>query len=216
MSNRNNGSTGRTGRSGLSRRGFLKGGVVTAAGAAIGDATLESLAAEAKPASAKIIAGATKVKLNINGKDRALEIEPRTTLADALRDRADLTGTKVVCDRGSCSACTVFINDVPQLSCMTLAIDAQGKKVRTIEGVASGDKLHPVQEQFIEHDAMQCGFCTPGMIMSCVALLERNKQPSLDDVKQATCGNLCRCGTYPKVFDATLAAAKQIGKTQNA
>ena len=216
MSNRNNGSTGRSGRSGLSRRGFLKGGVVTAAGAAIGDATLESLAAEAKPASAKIIAGATKVKLNINGKDRALEIEPRTTLADALRDRADLTGTKVVCDRGSCSACTVFINDVPQLSCMTLAIDAQGKKVRTIEGVASGDKLHPVQEQFIEHDAMQCGFCTPGMIMSCVALLERNKQPSLDDVKQATCGNLCRCGTYPKVFDATLAAAKQIGKTQNA
>ena len=213
MSNRNNGSSGSSRSGGLSRRGFLKGGVVTAAGAAIGDATLESLAAEAKPASPKIIAGTTKVKLNINGKDRAIEIEPRTTLADALRDRADLTGTKVVCDRGSCSACTVFINDVPQLSCMTLAIDAQGKKVRTIEGVASGDKLHPVQEQFIEHDAMQCGFCTPGMIMSCVALLERNKQPSLDDVKQATCGNLCRCGTYPKVFDATLAAAKQMTRS---
>ena len=156
------------------------------------------------------------MKLNVNGKERTIEIEPRTTLADALRDRADLTGTKVVCDRGSCSACTVFINDVPQLSCMTLAIDAQNKKIRTIEGVATGDQLHPVQEQFIEHDAMQCGFCTPGMIMSCVALLERNKRPTLDDVKQATCGNLCRCGTYPKVFDATLAAAKQMGTNQNA
>ena len=218
MSNRSNGNDRSSGgsRGGLSRRGFLKGGVVTAAGAAIGDATLESLAAEAKPAGAKIISGSTPVKLNVNGKDRTIEIEPRTTLADALRDRADLTGTKVVCDRGSCSACTVFVNDVPQLSCMTLAIDAQGKKIRTIEGVAEGEKLHPVQEQFIQHDAMQCGFCTPGMIMSCVGLLERNKQPTLDDVKQATCGNLCRCGTYPKVFDATLAAAKQISTNQNA
>ena len=205
MSNRSNSR-----RSGLTRRGFLKGGVVTAAGAAIGDATLESFAAEAKPGGAKIISGATSVTLNINGKDRKLEIEPRTTLADALRDRADLTGTKVVCDRGSCSACTVFVNGVPTLSCLSLAIDSQGKKIKTIEGVADGEKLHPVQEQFIACDAMQCGFCTPGMIMSCVALLEKNKQPSLDDVKHATSGNLCRCGTYPKVFDATLAAAKQM------
>ncbi len=212
MSNGNNGNS-RGG--GLSRRGFLKGGVVTAAGAAIGDASLEALAQDAgKPAGAKIVSGATSVTLNINGKDRRLEIEPRTTLADALRDRADLTGTKVVCDRGSCSACTVFVNGVPTLSCLSLAIDAQGKKIKTIEGVADGDKLHPVQEQFIEHDAMQCGFCTPGMIMSCVALLDQNKQPTLDDVKQATCGNLCRCGTYPKVFDATLAAAKQMTNNQ--
>ena len=197
---------------GLSRRGFLKGGVVTAAGAAIGDGALESLAQEQKPGSAKVIGpGVTSIRLNVNGKDRTLEVEPRTTLADALRDRADLTGTKVVCDRGSCSACTVFVNDVPVLSCLSLAIDAQGKKIRTIEGIAQGEKLHPVQEQFIEHDAMQCGFCTPGMIMSCVALLEQNKSPSLDDVKQATCGNLCRCGTYTKVFDATLAAAKMMG-----
>ncbi|MEA2710189.1 MAG: xanthine dehydrogenase YagT iron-sulfur-binding subunit, partial [Phycisphaerales bacterium] len=150
MSNRSN-------RSGLSRRGFLKGGVVTAAGAAIGDATLESLAAaEQKPAGPRVISGASQVKLNVNGKDRTVEIEPRTTLADALRDRIDLTGTKVVCDRGACSACTVFVNDVPTLSCLTLAIDAQNKKIRTIEGIAQGEKLHPVQEQFIEHDAMQC------------------------------------------------------------
>jgi aerobic-type carbon monoxide dehydrogenase small subunit (CoxS/CutS family) len=93
---------------------------------------------------------------------------------------------------------------------MTLALDARGREIKTIEGLASGDKLHPVQEQFIEHDAMQCGFCTPGMIMSCAALLESNKSPTLDDVKLACSGNLCRCGTYPKVFDATLAAARQI------
>jgi xanthine dehydrogenase YagT iron-sulfur-binding subunit len=211
MSNGSN--NGRSG--GLSRRGFLKGGVVTAAGAAIGEASLEALAQDQKPAGAKIVSGTTKVTLNINGKDRAIEIEPRTTLADALRDRADLTGTKVVCDRGSCSACTVFVNGEPQLSCLSLAIDSVGKKIKTIEGVAEGDKLHPVQEQFIACDAMQCGFCTPGMIMSCVALLEKNKQPSLDDVKQATSGNLCRCGTYPKVFDATLAAAKMMTPLNN-
>jgi aerobic-type carbon monoxide dehydrogenase small subunit (CoxS/CutS family) len=196
---------------GLSRRGFLKGGVVTAAGAAIGETTLEALAQDKQPATPKVIGpGATKVTLNVNGQDRQLEIEPRTTLADALRDRADLTGTKVVCDRGACSACTVFVDGVPTLSCLSLAIASQGKKIKTIEGVASGDKLHPVQEQFIQHDALQCGFCTPGMVMSCVALLDRNKHPTLDDVKQATCGNLCRCGTYPKVFEATLAAAKMM------
>ena len=208
MSNR---SKSRGGGGRLSRRGFLKGGVVTAAGAAIGDATLESFAQEQNPAGAKVVGpGATSVTLNINGKDRRIEIEPRTTLADALRDRVDLTGTKVVCDRGSCSACTVFVDGVPTLSCLSLAIEAQGRKIKTIEGVAEGDKLHPVQEQFIQHDALQCGFCTPGMIMSCVALLEQNRQPTLDDVKQATCGNLCRCGTYTKVFDATLAAAKMM------
>jgi aerobic-type carbon monoxide dehydrogenase small subunit (CoxS/CutS family) len=197
---------------GLSRRGFLKGGVVTATTAALGESVLGAQANN-EPSRAIHGPGPTPVKLNINGKERTLEIEPRTTLADALRDKADLTGTKVVCDRGSCSACTVFINDVPMLSCMTLAIEAQGKKIRTIEGLAEGDKLHPVQEQFITHDAMQCGFCTPGMLMSCAALLAKNKNPSLDDVKHATSGNLCRCGTYPKVFDATLAAAKQMNPT---
>jgi carbon-monoxide dehydrogenase small subunit/xanthine dehydrogenase YagT iron-sulfur-binding subunit len=99
---------------------------------------------------------------------------------------------------------------MPVNSCMTLALDARGREVKTIEGLASGDRLHPVQEKFIEHDALQCGFCTPGMVMSCAALLERNKQPTLDDVKQACSGNLCRCGTYPNVFKATLDAAKQM------
>src|SRR5205823_1155666 len=126
-----------------------------------------------------------------------------------LRTHLDMTGTKIVCDRGSCSACTVWLDGTPVCSCMTLALDAHGKEITTIEGLAQGDQLHRVQQQFIEHDAMQCGFCTPGMIMSCAALLAHNANPSLDDVKTATSGNLCRCGTYHNVFQATLAAAKQ-------
>jgi xanthine dehydrogenase YagT iron-sulfur-binding subunit len=198
-------------RRGLTRRGFLKGAGVAAAGAAITESGLEALAATQE---SRIVlgSGASPVKLKINGADKTLQLEPRTTLAEALRVHADMTGTKVVCDRGSCSACTVFIDNVPMLSCMTLALDARGKEIKTIEGLANGDTLHPIQSQFIEHDAMQCGFCTPGMVMSCAALLERNKNPSLEDVKHACSGNLCRCGTYPKVFDATLAAAKMMNQ----
>jgi aerobic-type carbon monoxide dehydrogenase small subunit (CoxS/CutS family) len=196
---------------GLSRRGFLKGAGITAAGAAIAETGLATLAeaAEAQKGADVLGPGAISITLNVNGQDKKLQVEPRTTLADALRVKMDMTGTKVVCDRGACSACTVHVDGTPVCSCMTLAVAVQGKKIRTIEGLANGDQLHPVQEQFIEHDAMQCGFCTPGMIMSCAALLERNKAPTLEDVKQAVSGNLCRCGTYPKVFAATLAAAKQ-------
>ena len=146
--------------------------------------------------------------LNINGASRRMTIEPRTTLAEALRFELGLTGTKVVCDRGSCSACTVWLDGTPVCSCMTLAVDVGMRAVTTIEGLAPDDeRLHPVQEAFIEYDALQCGFCTPGMIMSCAALLNRTPDPTLEDVKTATSGNLCRCGTYPKVFEATLAAA---------
>ncbi|HEX8523805.1 MAG TPA: (2Fe-2S)-binding protein [Tepidisphaeraceae bacterium] len=194
--------------SGLTRRGFLKGAGVAATAAAIGDASLEAMGQE-QAAENKIIGpGATKITLRVNGENRPVEIEPRTTLADALRGNLDLTGTKVVCDRGSCSACTVWVDGTPVCSCMTLALDARGKEIKTIEGLAQGEKLHPVQEQFIEHDALQCGFCTPGMIMSCAALLEKNKSPKEEDVKEATRGNLCRCGTYPKVVAATVAAGK--------
>jgi xanthine dehydrogenase YagT iron-sulfur-binding subunit len=196
----------------LSRRGFLKGAGVAAAGAALVETSVDALAQDAKESRAVLGPGAVPVTLKINGVDKQLNIEPSTTLADALRIDLDMTGTKIVCDRGACSACTVWIDNVPVNSCLTFALDARGKQIKTIEGLASGDELHPVQAQFIEHDAMQCGFCTPGMIMSCAALLEKNNKPSLDDVKQACSGNLCRCGTYPKVFDATLAAAKQISK----
>jgi aerobic-type carbon monoxide dehydrogenase small subunit (CoxS/CutS family) len=202
-------------RSGLTRRSFLKGTGVAAASAAIADAGLEAFAEEAQESRSVVGPGPIKINLKINGKATPLEIEPRTTLADALRTNLDLTGTKIVCDRGSCSACTVWLDGAAVCSCMTLAMDARGKEIKTIEGLADGEKLHPVQEQFIEHDAMQCGFCTPGMLMSCAALLEKNKNPSLADVKDATRGNLCRCGTYPKVFAATLAAAKQMNVSRS-
>jgi aerobic-type carbon monoxide dehydrogenase small subunit (CoxS/CutS family) len=197
---------------GLSRRGFLKGAGITAAGAAIAETGLATLAeaAEASKSVPVLGPGAISITLNVNGQPKKVQVEPRTTLAEALRVKLDMTGTKVVCDRGACSACTVMIDGTPVCSCMTLAVAAQGKQIKTIEGLASGDQLHPVQQQFIDHDAMQCGFCTPGMLMSCAALLERNKAPTLDDVKQAVSGNLCRCGTYPKVFAATLDAAKQV------
>ena len=197
---------------GLTRRGFLKGAGVAAAGAALADgiAVAAEQVQQAKESRPVLGPGPVPITLKVNGQDKKLQVEPRTTLAEALRFKADLTGTKVVCDRGACSACTVFIDNVPHLACMTLALDARGREIKTIEGLAQGDTLHPVQEQFIEHDAMQCGFCTPGMIMSCAALLEKNKNPTLDDVKHACSGNLCRCGTYPKVFDATLAAARQM------
>jgi aerobic-type carbon monoxide dehydrogenase small subunit (CoxS/CutS family) len=196
---------------GLSRRGFLKGAGITAAGAAIAETGLATLAqaAEAQKGADVLGPDAVAITLNVNGKPKQVQVEPRATLAEALRVKLDMTGTKVVCDRGACSACTVLVEGTPVCSCMTLAVAVQGKRIRTIEGLASGDQLHPVQEQFIAHDAMQCGFCTPGMIMSCAALLEKNKTPTLDDVKQAVSGNLCRCGTYPKVFDAVLNASKQ-------
>lgn len=197
---------------GVSRRGFLKGAGAGAAGAVILDSALLGVReAAAQVSGSKVVGpGRTAVSFRVNGVARALLIEPRTTLAEALRSELDLTGTKVVCDRGSCSACTVWLDGTPVCSCMTLAIEAADRKITTIEGLASGDQLHPVQEAFIEKDALQCGFCTPGMIMSCAALLARNPSPSLLDVQQATSGNLCRCGTYPKVFEATLAAAGTI------
>jgi xanthine dehydrogenase YagT iron-sulfur-binding subunit len=183
---------------------------VTAAGAALSDSGLTALAQERQQQAAAIFHGpdAVPIQLRVNGQDKKLQVEPRTTLAEALRMHLDLTGTKVVCDRGSCSACTVWIDGTPMLSCMTLAIDAQNREITTIEGLASGDELHPVQEQFIEHDAMQCGFCTPGMIMSCAALLARNQNPTAEAVKAACSGNLCRCGTYVGVVEATLAASR--------
>lgn len=195
----------------VSRRGFLKGAGLGAAGAAILDSgalALREAAAAVEPAV--VGPGSVSINVKINGTARKLDVEPRTTLADALRYELGLTGTKVVCDRGSCSACTVWLDNTPVCACMTLAVDVGDRSVTTIEGLAHGDHLHPVQEAFIDHDAMQCGFCTPGMVMSCAALLARNTHPTLDDVKTATSGNLCRCGTYPKVFEATLDAAQRL------
>lgn len=192
--------------SSVSRRAFLKGAGLTAAGSAV----LESgLLAQAGASGPKVMGpDAVSITLKVNGVGKSVEVEPRTTLADALRNSLDLTGTKVVCDRGSCSACTVWLDGMPVNSCMTFALDVGGREITTIEGLSKNGQLHPLQAAFVEHDALQCGYCTPGMVMSCAALLERTPNPTLDDVRQATSGNLCRCGTYPKVFAATLAAAK--------
>ena len=147
-------------------------------------------------------------ELTVNDSPRSAVGDPLRPLASVLRDEFGLTGTKIGCDRGACSACTVWLDGLPVASCMTLAIDVGERSVTTIEGLSDGDRLHPVQAAFIEHDAVQCGFCTPGMVMSAAALLATNPHPTLDDVKAATAGHLCRCGTYPHVFAATLAAAK--------
>lgn len=197
-------------RKGISRRGFLKGAGITAAGTALLEGaqvfTREAVAATRGDVH-ELGPGAIPVTLHVNGKDRTVQIEPRTTLADALRVHMGLTGTKVICDRGSCSGCTVLLDKMPVNSCMTLAVDAIGHQVTTIEGLPKNGELHPLQVAFIKHDAMQCGFCTPGMVMSCAALLEKNSKPTEADVRSATAGNLCRCGTYPRIFAATLEAA---------
>ena len=194
---------------GVSRRAFLKTSGLSAAAA-----TVMSTGVAALPDTAPEVIGpgAVPIVLNVNGKPVRIEVTPATTLVEALRGPLNHTGTKVVCDRGACSACTVWIDGTPVNSCMTLAIDVGTRQVRTIEGLAKGEVLHPVQAAFIEYDAMQCGYCTPGMVMSCAALLERNPNPTEGDVRQATSGNLCRCGTYPKVFEATLAAAGRKGR----
>jgi xanthine dehydrogenase YagT iron-sulfur-binding subunit len=203
MSNRKKPSKHNSG--GLSRRSFIKGVGVTAAGTAVLDSGL--LAHAAIPPRV-VGPEATTITLNVNGAARRVSVEPRTTLAEALRDDLKLTGAKIACDRGSCSACTVLLEGVPVNSCMTFALDVGSRKVKTIEGLGDPEHLHAVQAAFVEHDGMQCGYCTPGMVMSCVALLERNPDPRREDVQQAISGNICRCGTYPKVIEATLAAAR--------
>jgi xanthine dehydrogenase YagT iron-sulfur-binding subunit len=199
-----------TSRGRITRRGFLKGAGITAAGTALleGVQTLRTEAQEnATPGVTVWGPDPASVHLRVNGVERVVELEPRTTLAEALRIHLGMTGTKIVCDRGVCSGCTVWLDRMPVNSCMTLAADAVGHEVTTIEGLTPNGELHPVQAAFVRNDAMQCGYCTPGMVMSCAALLEKNPRPSEEDVRHAVAGNLCRCGTYPKVFAATLDAA---------
>ena len=149
----------------------------------------------------------TELSLTINGASRTVTIDVRATLLDALRERLQLTGTKKGCDRGECGACTVHIDGRRVLSCMTLALLAEGRAVTTIEGLANGGKLHPVQAAFIEHDAFQCGFCTPGQIMSAVACIAEGHAGSQSDIGEFMSGNICRCAAYPQIRAAVLAAA---------
>ncbi len=151
--------------------------------------------------------GLVPISLSVNGQTHCLQVESRITLAETLRGPLHLTGTKIACNRGACSACTVWLVGLPIASCMILALEVGEREVTTIEGLASGDVLHRVQQAFIDHDAMQCGFCTPGMVMSCAALLECKANPDEDDIREAISGHICRCGTYPHVIAAVLDAA---------
>jgi aerobic-type carbon monoxide dehydrogenase small subunit (CoxS/CutS family) len=181
---------------------------------AAGVATLE--AALAPPASAAtetltlpaLGSEPVPVTLNVNGVARSVSVAANATLAEVLRGPLELTGTKIACDRGACSACTVLLDGAPIASCSMLALDVGGRAVTTIEGLARDGALHPVQAAFIAHDALQCGFCTPGLVLSCAALLERNPEPTAEDVRAAISGHLCRCGTYPHVVEAVLAVAR--------
>ena len=197
----------------LTRRTFLKSvGVSSVSVAAVrGDGVVGKLE-KVGLLEKDIIVGPGKVtaELIVNGKKMMVSVDPRTTLAEVLRRELHLTGTKIGCNRGACGACTIIMDGVAISSCMTLALDAIGKPLETIEGLAeSEEKLHPLQEAFIEHDAYQCGFCTSGMIMSAKELLDHNSSPKLDDIKGAVSGNICRCGTYPHIFKAVEKAAKK-------
>lgn len=146
--------------------------------------------------------------LTVNGKKITAEVDPRITLAEFLREELDLIGTKVGCNRGECGSCTVVVNGQAVYSCSMLAVEAAGTNVLTIEGLAKNGELHPLQEAFIEHDALQCGYCTPGMLMSLTALLINNTQPTEQDIRIAIDGNACRCGCFPNIIRATIAAAR--------
>ena len=148
------------------------------------------------------------ISLTVNGENHEVVVEPRTTLLEVLRDSLGLTGAKEGCSLGNCGACTVLLDGRPVLSCLLLAVEAQGKEIVTIEGLAEGSKLHPLQEAFVEHGAVQCGFCIPGMILSAKALLDENPHPTEEEVKEAISGNLCRCTGYSNAVRAILAAAK--------
>lgn len=196
---------------GISRRNFLKGvggGIVGTTAIAEG---LLSEEAAAQAAGARVFKGKQKIELNVNGQRRQVEVEPRTTLLSALRGSLDLTGSKEVCDRGQCGACTVLVDDAPMLACMLLAIDVRGREITTVEGLAKGGALSAVQEAFVERDGLMCGFCTPGLVMAATALLNKNPNPTPAEIKRGVSGNLCRCGTYPKVFEAVQQAAAKIG-----
>ena len=197
----------------ISRRSFIKGAGAVAAAAGL--VRVPGAAAEQKSLPAGVAESlgpaAESVELKINGQTFKFTIEPRVTLLGAFREHLGLTGTKLVCDRGACGACTVHLDGRPVTSCMMLAVDARGHEVTTIEGLGTPAKMHPVQAAFVEHDALQCGFCTPGMVMSVAAALERNPAATIDEIKHATAGNTCRCGTYTHVFEAALSIAKHRG-----
>ena len=197
----------RNGSEGLTRRDFLKSAGVTASAGLLVEQRLG-----AAPGATTAIQGPgpVPVTLRVNGKTQTLKIEPRVTLLDALRNDLDITGAKRVCDRATCGACTAIIDGKPVYSCTVLAIEAQGHNITTIEGLGSEAHLHPMMAAFVDNDAQQCGFCTPGFVVACKAFLDKHPNPTMGQVERGLGGNLCRCGTYVGVRQAVLEAAKKM------
>lgn len=186
----------------FSRRTFLKT-------AGVGAAATGLVGFESRPAQPAVLGpDAVPLKLRINGELRALSAEPRVTLLSVLRNQLELTGAKEVCDRGGCGACTVLLDGEPVNACLLLAIDAEGHEITTVEALGTPERLSPLQAAFVECDALQCGFCTPGFVVAGTALLRRNPNPNLTQIQDALAGNLCRCGTYGRVFEAVQKAAR--------
>ena len=197
-----------TNGSGLSRRGFLKGiGVSTAAAGVI--TAVKPIAEAAAGDNGVVGPGGGAVTLKINGQNRRLNVEPRVTLLDALRNRLDITGPKKVCDRATCGACTVLVDNQPVYACTMLALEAEGREITTIEGLGTPEKLSNLQKAFMEHDAQQCGFCTPGFVTAATAFVREHPNATIEQVRSGLGGNLCRCGTYAGMLLAVSDAAKK-------
>jgi xanthine dehydrogenase YagT iron-sulfur-binding subunit len=196
-----------------SRREFLQGtGAAVTATALTGFAIGELPAAELQggnPAVAAVGPGAVKITLNVNGRDMQTSVEPRVTLLDALRNYLDVTGCKRVCDRATCGACTVLVDGKPVYACTTLAVEAQGKAIRTAESLFTDGKVDAVPAAFVRADAQQCGFCTPGFVVAMKAVLEANPQATPAQIEKGLQGNICRCGTYEQMRDAIYALCNQ-------
>lgn len=190
------------------RRTFLKTlGAGVAGAAAVG--TLASRATTTEAAGVDAPPPGTEfLDLTVNGIQHRLHLEPRTTLAEVLRNHLGLTGTKIACNRGMCGTCTVLLDGIAIYSCHTLALDAAGRSVTTIEGLLDGEELDPLQQSFVDHDGLQCGYCTPGQVMSAAALLRANPDPSVAEIKVGMSGNLCRCGAYAKIIESIQSAKK--------
>jgi xanthine dehydrogenase YagT iron-sulfur-binding subunit len=187
----------------FSRRSFLK-----TAGVGAAASTVVGVGAGAAGGPQLLGPDAVTLSLKVNGALRPLTVEPRVTLLDALRNHLDLTGAKQVCDRGGCGGCTVLLDGEAVKSCMMLAADAEGHEITTVEGIGTPEKMSPLQQAFVEKDALQCGFCTPGFVVAGTAFLAKHADPTIDEIKQGLSGNLCRCGTYGRIFEAVQAAAK--------
>jgi xanthine dehydrogenase YagT iron-sulfur-binding subunit len=194
------------------RRKFIKQVAGTGAAIAIGPNLLSAASVDQAGATSAAGAAGDSVKMNlkINGKAYALDVDPRVTLLDALRERLHLTGSKKGCDHGQCGACTVLVNGRRINSCLSLAVTHEGDEITTIEGLANGEELHPLQSAFIEHDGFQCGYCTPGQICSAVALLKENHANSDDEIREWMSGNICRCGAYPNILAAIKEAKTKV------